>query len=468
MLLVALALLLLPGLLVVRAPWTAVAPLSLAFWTLGAWWPPFAGPGRSRAVVAVLAASLLLALLRLVPKHEVPPPPGFEPPPAPKPEARPGLEPPPLASAPSRVVLVAALLLLAPLPLWHHAPGARLAFQTTASRLVVWRDGIPASFEPLLPLGHVGAHAPALATLAADVSLLTGVDSGPAVLAVVALAAGLLVVGLFALHATWAPPWAAALGSLVAVAASPWPGLLSLWGEGEALLALGFLLPAAALLLGHASRSSAVAAALLLAAGALAQPLLACVVFVLASAAAAVRRGPDTPAASRLATSGLVALALAGPGLLPLVRAVSAREALELATASRSHELLPFAFFLLLAALAPLAFVQASRRRSRPARAAVAVVPVLAALLLVARVHGWFASGQLSEPSRAALSRAAQVTTPLAVICAGEGVRDFVPALAGRRAGEPGVWIPWVHADEWARRERRACDVRLEALPAGR
>ncbi len=99
-------------------------------------------------------------------------------------------------------MLAAALALLVPLPLWHHAPGPRLAFQTTTSRLVVWRDGIPASFEPLLPLEPVGAHAPALATLAADVSLLTGVDPGKAVLAVVAAAAGLLLVGLFALHAT--------------------------------------------------------------------------------------------------------------------------------------------------------------------------------------------------------------------------------------------------------------------------
>ena len=235
MLLIALALALLPGLLIVRAPWPAVAPLSLAFWTLAAWWPPFAGPGRSRVVVAVLAASLLLALLRLVPKHAVPPPPGWRPPPAPERPARPGLPPPPLACAHSLVVLGTALAVLGPLPLWHHAPGARLAFQTTTSRLLVWRDGIPASYEPLLPLEPVGAHAPALATLAADISLLTGEDPARALLAVVAAAAGLLLVGLFALHATWAPPRAAALGSLVALAVSPWPAFLSLWGEGEAL-----------------------------------------------------------------------------------------------------------------------------------------------------------------------------------------------------------------------------------------
>jgi len=80
--LLALALLsLLPGTLVVRAPWTAVPALSLAFWALGAWWPPLAGRGRFLA--AALLAFGLLALLRLLPKHEVPPPPGWRVPPAP-------------------------------------------------------------------------------------------------------------------------------------------------------------------------------------------------------------------------------------------------------------------------------------------------------------------------------------------------------------------------------------------------
>jgi hypothetical protein len=124
----------------------------------------------------------------------------------------------------------------------------------------------------------------------------------------------------------------------------------------------------------------------------------------------------------------------------------------------------PFTAALLLAALAPLAFVQAAERRSAAVRAAVAGVSILAALLLVARVHGWFASGQLRASTRAALVEAARVTTPLEPVCAGEGERDFVPALAGRAAGEPGVWIPAVYAEEWARRDRRPCRVRLDAL----
>ncbi len=274
------ALVLLPGLLVVRAPWTAVSALSLAFWTLSAWWPPFAGLGRGRFVSAAAAAFGLLLLLRLLPKHEVPPPPGWAPPPVPPTRARAGLPPPPLASVGSIGVLAAALALLAPLPLWHNAPGPALAFQTTTARLLVWRDGIPATAEPLLPLAPVGAHAPAIATLAADASRLCGLDPSRSVLLVVVVAASLVLVGLFALHATWAPPRAAALGALVGLAAAPWPGALAPWGQGEALLALAVALPAAALIVGHASRSSALAAGMLLAASALAQPCIAATVLV--------------------------------------------------------------------------------------------------------------------------------------------------------------------------------------------
>jgi hypothetical protein len=462
--LVALALVLLPGVLVVRAPWTTVAPLSLAFWAVSAWWPPFAGPGRGRVVIACLAVSLPPALLRLLPKHEVPPPPGWRaPPPPPRPLA-PGRPSPRFASAASLVVLGTALGLLAPLPLWHHAPGERLAFQTTIARLLLWRDGVPATAEPLLPLEPVGAHAPAIATLAADVAHLTGLDPAAAVLAVLAGGAGLVLVGLFSLHATWAPPWAAATGALVALGVASWPAFLSPWGEGEALVALSFVLPAAALLSGRSSRSSAVAAALLLAAGALAHPLLAAVATVLAASAVLVRARPTAPAGRRVMGTLGLALVLAAPGLLPLARALSLREALAIASADRVPGLAAFAFGLLLAALAPLPFARAARRPAGSGRAALGCVAGLAALLLVLRVHGWIASGQLEERARAALSRAAREAPPLLPVCAPERVRDFVPALAGRPPGEPGAWIPPVYSDEWSRRERRPCAVRLEDL----
>jgi hypothetical protein len=451
------ALALLPGLLVVRAPWPAVPALSLAFWALSAWWPPLAGPGRSRALAGSLLAFGLLALVRLLPKHEVPPPPGWAPPAAAPALPLPGRPSPPLRAFASLVIVAAALATLAPSPLWHNAPGSRLAFQTTTARLLVWRDGVPATAEPLLPLPSVGAHAPALATLAADVSHLCGRDPARSLVVVVAGAASLLLVGLFALHATWAPPRAAALGVLLGTAAAPWPAFLSPWGEGEALLALALALPAAALLAGHASRSSALAAAVLLAAAALAQPVLAALVGLVAAGAAARRDGPGRPGLAL----GL-ALVLAAPGLWPLARALSLRETLGALAAVPPAALLPGALGLLLAAFAPLALLPLEgkgRSAQRPIAAAVALV---AAALLVARVHGWIASGQLPAATRAALARAALAAAPFEPLCAPEGVLDWVPALASRPAGDPGPWIPPVYAEEWGRRARRACPARLE------
>ena len=366
-------------------------------------------------------------------------------------------------------MLVAALGLLLPVPLWHNAPGERLAFQTTSARLLAWHDGIPANGEPLLPLEPMGAHAPALATLIADVSATTGFDPGCSAPWVVAGAAALALVGLYAVHATWALPAAAALGALVGLALPVWPEFLGMWGDAEALLALAFLLPAAALAAGHASRSSAAAAALLLGAGALAQPALAALTWLLlvavaASAGAARRRLWLARAAWVLG----LALLVAAPGLSPLVRTLSAREAGAVLASPRGGELLGFGFAVLCAALAPLAFGQPGRIGRSPGRAAHASVAIGASILLLLRLHGWLAAGQLSATTRAALTQASRRVAPLASVCAADGVRDFVPALAGRPAGEPGVWVPPAYSEEWARRERRPCQVELEGLPGAR
>jgi hypothetical protein len=455
------ALLLLPGLLVVRAPWTAVPALSLAFWALSAWWPL---AGRGRFLLAAVPAFGLLSFLRLLPKHQVPPPLGWSPPPAPPPPACPGLPPPRLASAPSLLVLAASVAVLAPALLWHHAPGPRLAFQTTTARLLLWRDGIPSTAEPLLPLAPVGAHAPAIATLAADVSHVSGADPAASVLLVVVAAAGLLLLGLFALHATWAPPRVAVLGALVGLAAAPWPGALSPWGEGEALLALGLALPAVALLLGHASRSSAMAAGMLLAGSALAHPLLAAVTAALVAGAVLARPSSGGRRPGRLVLSMIVALALAAPGLWPLARALSPAEAAAIALSVEPTELPAAVLGLVLVAFAPFLFLRLAEPGSRRRRLATAALAVVGTTLLVARVHGWIASAQLPDPVRAALLRVAAETDPLETVCAPEGTRDWIPALAEREAGEPGPWVPAVYAEAWARRSRHRCGTRLEAF----
>jgi hypothetical protein len=442
---------LLPGLLVVRAPWTAVPALSLAFWALSAWWPPLAAESRGRVLFAALLAGATLALLRLLPKHEVPPPPGVAPtPPPPAPPARRGRPSPPLASGPSLLVLSAALAVAAAGLAWPHAPGSDAAFQTTAARAYLWRDGIPAGLEPLLPLAPFGAHAPALATLSGDVARIGGIDPARALaLALAAAAAGALL-GLFALLATRRPPWTAAAAALLALGLVPWPEWLRALGPVDATLALAFVLPGAALAAEHRSRASAVAAGFLFAAGALAQPVLA--LAALAAGALVARRAAPGLVAPRLALVAGTAVLFAWPGLWPLARALSADEARAALSRQGLADVAWLAGGLALVVVAPLAVAPLERRGRRVVWAAA----LGSAVLFVARVHLWIASGQLPPGDLAALRRAAE-GPPLSALCAPEGLRDWVPAIAGRPAGDPGPWIPLVYRDEWEARPRREC-----------
>ena len=58
---------------------------------------------------------------------------------------------------------------------------------------MAWRDGMPATYEPLLPIGSFGAHAPGLPFLAGDMALLSGLAPHRAVLMVALASFGLLV-----------------------------------------------------------------------------------------------------------------------------------------------------------------------------------------------------------------------------------------------------------------------------------
>jgi hypothetical protein len=452
-------LLLLPGALVVRAPWTAVPALSLAFWALSAAWLPVR-VSRASAVTALLLVSALLLALRLLPRHEQPPPPGWVAPPAPPPPPRPGRTPPPFSSVPSLLVAAVALALLLPAPLWHNPPGGALAFQATATRLVLWRDGLPFSAEPLLPLAPFGAHAPAIAVLAADLSRLSGLEPARAVVLVLLVAASLTLVGLFSLLAARRPPLQAALAALLALAAVPWPAWLEAWGAGAALLALALLLPCSALLVGHASRSSAFAAGLLLGGSALAQPALAAAGFAFGAVVVLRRRDRRAAAAPRLllvlATAGL----LAGPGLLPLARALSSREAAALARSVAASEWLACLLVLLVVGLATALAAPLAGAHGPLARAGYWAVVLASGAVLVTQVHRWIASGELPAPARAALERVAVATGPLEVVCADPGLSDWLPAMAGRAPGNP-PWIPGVYAEEWSERPPRDCTVTL-------
>jgi hypothetical protein len=459
-----LALVLLPGLLVVRAPWTVVPALSVAFWTLSWWWLPVAS--RAAGVRYALLGFGVLAVLRLLPRHQVPPPPDYEgPPPLPLVKGPTTGHAPSLRRVPALVVTAVAAALAVPLPLWPHVPGAEMAFHTTSTRLLLWRDAVPATYGPLLPLGSFGSHAPALPTLAADIAHLSGLDPGRAVVVAAQLSGALLLLGTFALLATRTRPAAAMLAALLGLAGAPWPRFLEVWGEGGPTLALALGVSAAALLIGHTSRPSAVAAGLLLGAALLAQPVLT------VGLGLALALGSRPGARSRLGLSSAVAVVLAAPGLLRLGRAVSLREVVGTLEAVSVTGLLRFATGLGLFALAIFVAHRLSGSGTRPRALIGALIAVSAAVLLL-RVHLGPAAGQLDPAARRALTKLDGQGHPTEAICGPPALIDWVPALGGRPPGvpsrdDPGPWIPHVLQEEWDGALPRQCSRTLD-LGAGR
>jgi hypothetical protein len=186
------ALLVLPGALLVRAPWSLTPFLSLAFWCVSAWWVP---DGRTRFLQAVLAATAVLLLLRLR-------------------EAR----------RPARPGLAGALLALAcamPFALHLSRPVASAPDGPEVARsalLQVWHDGLPRTEAPV-GRRPCGAARAALPSLAADVALLSGVAPHRAASLLGAAAAALLALATFRLAATRMPALAALVASVACLVA---------------------------------------------------------------------------------------------------------------------------------------------------------------------------------------------------------------------------------------------------------
>lgn len=267
-LLALLTLLALPGLTVVRAPWTAVPFLSLSFWLVTWFWLDALHSTRQRFVLGALAFFGLLALLRL-PRL---------------PRVRPG--------ASTLLVVAGALsplsLLACAWPLGDQGP-----LRALSVRLLAWRDGLPRTYEPLLPVRAFGADLHAVDLLAADITLLGDVPPALATLVASLTATGLLALAVFALLVRAGRRRDAALGVALllsgASAASSGSDLVPGAGAPTTLgLALATL--AAALLVRGTTRAPAVAAGLVGGAVCASDPWLAAFGLPLAATLALARR----------------------------------------------------------------------------------------------------------------------------------------------------------------------------------
>ena len=283
------ALVLLPGILVVRAPWTTVPLLSLAFWIASWWWAPWAG--RERLLDALLLAFGLASLLRLARLDA----------------SRPAW--------PAVLALLAALL----------RAGAGLVFagaapDPAAAHLMVWHDGLPASYVPLRDAGSFGADPHGFDALAADVALLTGLPMPRAIALATAAALGLSSIGLYVLLGRLLAPITAAFITLAASLAASGLETASGGTAPASSLAAGFALAAVGLVATGRSRSASVAAGAFVGAATLTAPFAAAVVLAAAVAVSTIfrarARAVMRAAAPRFLWGSIAALVTAGPFLV--------------------------------------------------------------------------------------------------------------------------------------------------------
>jgi hypothetical protein len=297
--LAACALVLLPGIVLVRAPWRFVPLLSVSFWIVS--FTPVFAETRTRWLGQVLVTVGALSLLRLL---------------------RPDLSRPSWSSVTVCTGAFVPIVALWPLAL---PPGTVLPFEATVAQLLTWRDGTPVSYEPLLPLPHFVPAGTGLASLAADLGLMAGMEAARAVFAIALAGEALLVLAFYALLVTRVPPPAAAALSLVTPALAHAVAALPVPGSSHLALALALVSGAGACFWNGGTRSSAVAGALMVLAalrtdphmGLLALPLLA-VALATSSLDGAARSRKD-----RACTALVAALLLGGPVLLDTARVMA-------------------------------------------------------------------------------------------------------------------------------------------------
>jgi hypothetical protein len=290
--------LLLPGFLVVRAPWPAVPFLSLFFWIASWWWLP--SVGRARFLAGALLAFALGSLLRLV-------------------RLRP--------ARPSWPVLVAvAAALLRAGSAFVPIAGAALRLDTTSAQLMAWHDGMPASYAPLREAGSFGAHPHGLDALAADLSMLSRRSVPRAAVLVAAAAGGLSVLGLYALLARRLTPGAAGLVTAAVAVTVSLVEAVSGGGDAAWSLGLGFVLAAAGPLVSGRTRAGAVAAGAFVGTALMVAPAVVAAGAAAGAVSAAVawRQTPRSARAMFLRRLGLAAASAAATGAPYVVRVLTA------------------------------------------------------------------------------------------------------------------------------------------------
>ena len=384
------ALVALPGVLVVRSPWRAMPLLSLAFWVTS--WTLLDGASRTPVLHGFLIVFGALVPFRIV---------------------RPG--PLPRLGRAQMLVALGAILVAVPQAQRVVPAGTRAPVDALAAELLAWHDGWPASFEPLSP--RQPFQASGLAAMAADIVLLSGAPAHRAVVAMTMAADALLLLALWSLAGTRAPPGRAA----VVAAAALLPAAAVATASG--VLASAFAVEAVALWHDRRGHPSAFMAGACVAAAIATDVTTAPCVLLLALLLSRIAPDPmadhaaASPVPGRWRTAAWTAAVLA----LPLLWRLPPVEAPDVAA-------------LAAVALAGLLGL-AARRRS------VAQWRVVACALVIVAAGGAFlgrAADVVTRDEEAAMTWIRDHARPLDRVCAPDvAAARWIPAIAGRPATVP-------------------------------
>jgi hypothetical protein len=144
------------------------------------------------------------------------------------------------------IILLLLLMVLAlrsvPFFVQQTAAGADMSMHSYIAKLVYDNDGIPNSYEPLLPIPHFGAYPTGFPTLSAMVSLLGGVPVHRSALLLACFTHAFLCFGLYAFLLRFFDRNTAAAASIAATFLTRSPQWVMRWGGNPTVLALFFFI----------------------------------------------------------------------------------------------------------------------------------------------------------------------------------------------------------------------------------
>jgi len=211
-----------------------IISLSLSFWTITPWFIKFIGIGLIEFIYIILIISLLIILFFFLFNKKLSK----------------------ILISFNRSSLIILLIfvfviflrfvpyfmLIAP-----PSPGD-VTMHATISRLIVENNNWPSTYEPLMPIKRFGDYAPGAQTLAAEISLVSGMGVHRSTFFIACLTYGLITLALYVFLRNFFNKSVALITSLIASFTTTYPQLLFHWGGNPTALSFFYIIVGLALI----------------------------------------------------------------------------------------------------------------------------------------------------------------------------------------------------------------------------